>query len=703
MPHFLDPLLMPDSIAVVGASRRAGTVGNTVLQNLLRGGFGGRLFAVNPGYPDVAGVPCYPTLEALPARAAQVIFAVSDERIEAALEDAIRHGARSCVIYSSLVLAQDGTPALKERVLARIHAAGLVACGANGMGYYNFRDRVWACGFATRAHRSDGSITLISQSGAGMSGIVDVDERLDFNLAVSTGQELSVAVEDYMDWALEQPQTRVIGLFLETSRHPPRLRQVLDKARARGIPVVALKVGRTALAAELAVSHCGALAGSDAVYDAVFDAHGVQRVADMDELATALLMFAQPRAVGAGGVVSIHDSGGERQLLIDLADRGNVPLTQLQPDSAARLGALLDPGLPAVNPLDAWSAGGADYHRTMAECFAALMCDPGAAIGAVVHDRAAGGTLFPGYADYLRAGQAASGKPAFLVSNRQGTGADALVTELTREGFPVIDGVASFLAGARCLFGHRDAQARAQVVTPAADAAVIERWRRRLAAPGVIGEAELLGLLAAAGVPAVAATQVDDERALRALAPDLEYPVVLKSAQPGLAHKSDAGGVLLNIAGPEALLAAYAALCRRFGPAATVAPMVTAPGVEMILGMSTDAQFGPVVLVGIGGIHAELLHDAVTLLPPFDAASVERRLDKLKLRRLLDGVRGCPELDVAAFCRAAAAFSVLVPQVAELAREIDINPIKVLQRGCIALDALLVRPAATPAAQRRSA
>ena len=441
MPHRLDPLLKPESIAVLGATERAGSVGRTAIENLMKGRFPGRLYAVNPNYRSVCGVPSFASLAALPAPVEHVVFAVSDARIEAALEDAIAHGARAATIMSTLVLERDREPLLRERLAARIEAAGLLVCGANGMGFYNFEAGIWACGFATRDHGREGNIAYISHSGSGMCGIVDSDERLAFNLVVSTGQELAVSMDEYLDFALDLPSTRVVGLFMETARNPRGLISAFEKARARRIPIVALKVGRTELSARLAQSHSGAVAGRDASYQALFDRYGVQRVDDMDELATTLIMFAQPDAVARGGLVSIHDSGGERQLLIDRATQARVPLAQLSPASVTRLEQILDPGLPAVNPLDAWSTGGPDYHVSMQRCFATLMCDDDAAFGAVVHDRAPSGGIFEAYLEYLRTGHAASGKPAFLVSNRQGTGADPLVVAATRAGFPVLDGL----------------------------------------------------------------------------------------------------------------------------------------------------------------------------------------------------------------------------------------------------------------------
>ena len=690
MAHRLDPLLKPASIAVLGATERPGTVGRIVVENLVRGGFAGPLYAVNPGRTAVCGVPCFPSLAALPTSVEHVIFAVADTRVEAALDETIAHGARAATIMSSLVLENDSTPALRERVAARIREHGLLVCGANGMGYYNFREGIWACGFQTRAHRRGGNVAFISHSGSGMCGIVDTDERLDFNLVVSTGQELAVAMDDYVDFALDLPSTRVVGLFMETVRNPAGLRRALEKANARGIPVVAIKVGRTELAARLTVSHTGAIAGEDASYEALFDRYGVHRVDDLEQFSTALIMFAQPHTVGSGGLVSIHDSGGERQLLIDRAHAAGVSLTQLAPESVSRLESLLDPGLPAVNPLDAWSTGGPEYHVSMQRSFATLMADPGAALGAVVHDRVAGGGIHASYLDYLRAGHAASGKPAFLVANTHGTAADPQIVAATREGFPVLDGLAAFLRGARCLLDQRDFVAREAAPAPQLPERVLERWRERLRQPGAPDEHESMQLLLEAGLPALATRIVNDEREARAAAQSIGAPVVLKTAMRGIDHKSDIDGVRLGLADADATAAAYRELAARIGPRALVAPMVRSLGLEMLLGMIRDEQFGPVVVMGFGGLHVEALDDVVYLLPPFAADDARRRLAQLKLYPLLGSRRHRRPLAVEAFCSVAARFSALVAGVADAVTEIDLNPVIVHADGCSIVDALIV-------------
>lgn len=699
--HPLTPLLRPRSIAVLGASERPGTVGEQVLRNLREGGFTGPLYAVNPTRDSVSGMRCYADLAALPERVEQVIFAIADTRVEKALDDTVAHGARSAVIYSSLVLEHDTSPDLRERVARRIRESGLLVCGANGMGYYNFHDGIWACGFDTRGnHPRGGNVALISHSGAGMSGIIDCEERIDFNLAVSTGQELCVTMDQYMDFAIECLQPRAIGLFMETARRPEGLTAVLAKAADRGIPVVALKAGRTELAARLTVSHSGALAGRDAAYQAVFDRYGVQRVEDMDELATALMLFAQPHPVGDGGLVTLHDSGGERQLLIDLADRTGVPLTQITDTTVQRLGEVLDPGLPPVNPLDAWSTGGPDYHQDMGRCFATLMADPGAALGAVVHDRAPYGTIYADYVGYLRAGHAASGKPAFLVANRQGSGSDPLVLETTRAGFPVLDGLRSFLVGVRCLFGYRDFQRRRDAAalspTDRTDDATRARWQKRLRSGDSLDEWEAGLLLADFGLPMNPAGRADDEDSAAAHAAAFGYPVVLKSAQPGLLHKTDRDGVRLDLRDERALRAAYREVAGRLGPDVLVAPMVEGSGTEMMLGVVRDAQFGPLVALGFGGVHAEVLGDVVFAVPPFDAGTAHRLLDGLRLRPLLDAHRGRPAADVEGFCQAAARLSSLAAQLTDVVAEIDLNPVIVTADDCIAVDALVVGRHADP-------
>lgn len=689
MSHRLDPLLRPKSIAVVGASARAGTIGQLALFNLLQGKYPGQLYPVNPGYEELQGLACYPSLESLPETPDLVIFGVGDSRIEAAIDDAIIAGVKAAVIMSTLVIDDDTDPPLKERVAHKLRSAGMLACGGNGMGFYNIRDRVWACGFDARTHTPPGNVALLSHSGSGMCGIVDCEERIDFNFAASTGQELTVSMDEYLDFVLDLPETRVVGLFVETARNPENFVAALQKAQSLRIPVVALKVGRTRRAAELTVSHSGAMAGDDDTYDALFDRYGVQRVADMDELATTLILFSQMNPVGPGGLVCLHDSGGERQLMVDLADAAGVELTDLNADTVSKLEHVLDPELPAVNPLDAWSRGGANASEQMAKCLAIMMSDPNTAVGAVIHDRAPHGTVYPNYVEYMHYAHAATGKPAALVAARQGTGCDPLVVTSTRNGLPVLDGVAQFLTGMRKLFDYRDFLERAPLDIAEVPQRVASQWPALLKQGRVLDEAESSRLLRDFGVNANACSLVDNEAQLLEAARDYGYPIVLKTAMPGITHKTDRGGVVLGIGSEQGLRDAYGAMRDRLGPRALLAPMLES-GVEMILGTRRDPQFGPVIMLGFGGIHAELIKDVRFALPPFDWQTAERLLAGLKMRKLLDGARGMAPADVRAFCDMAAKFSVMVDALRDYIQEIDINPVIVTASGATAVDALVV-------------
>ena len=688
--HRLQPLLKPASIAVLGASQKSDSVGNEVIVNLLRGGFEGSIYPVNPGYEEILGIACYPSLVDLPARPDMVIFAISDRRIESALDEVIALNIPACTIFSALILDNDSTPNLKQRIATKAQNAGLLVAGANGMGFYNVRDRVLAGGFDTRDHPYPGNVSLISQSGAGMSGIVDCEQRLQFNLAVSSGYELTVSMEDYLDYALDLKETKVVGLFLETSRYPHKLIQAFKKANQRRIPIVVLKVGRTDLAAELAVSHSGALAGSDQCYNAVFDRYGVQRVDDMDQLATTLIMFAQTDQITQGDVVSLHDSGGERQLMIDLADSLKVPLTKLQPSTITQLENLLDAGLPAVNPLDGWGAGGPNASAMMADCFTALLADTGAALGAVIHDRGPNSEVYSSYLNYLHQAHAASGKPVFLVANRQGSGTDELAITSTHNGFAVIDGVSQFLIGARGLLNYRDFQLREPMASVGIDQTKCDYWRQRLQAETKVTETLASQCLADLGIPMLQSILVGSEKELALAGANVGFPLVLKTAQPEIDHKSDVGGVVLNIANQADLLKAYREMADRLGPKGMVAPMLQSSGIEMILGISRDSQFGPTVVAGFGGIFAEVLSDVAVLIPPFNATAVKRVLENLSMADLLKGARGASKVDVDSYCEAAARLSEIAVAFSDTLVEVDINPIMLTADGCVGLDALMV-------------
>ena len=689
MAHHLDPLLRPSGIAVIGASTSEG-VGRRILETLLHGQYPGSLYAINPKYDDVLGIPCFPDFASLPEPVEHVVFAVSDHRLEAIFEEAVKTGVKAMTIMSMLYIDNDMQPPLKERIQHRVQETGMLVCGANGMGFYNFADRVTVGGFATRPNHIAGNVALISHSGSGMAGIMDSDERINFNLTVSAGQELSVGMHDYLDFALEMPTTEVVGLFMETVREPDLMIQAFKKATRKQIPIVVIKTGKTKRSAELTVSHSGALAGSDECYNAVFSKFGIQRVNDMNELADTLIMFAQPHSLAEGNLVTIHDSGGERQLILDLAADQDVDFAELNPETILKLEEILDPGLPAVNPLDAWGRGLDDSDQIMADSLTTMLQDPNASMGAVVQDRGALSRIYPEYLQYMQQANDATGKPVFLVSNIQGTSSDNTVMESTARGLPILDGVYSFLAGVRCMHQYRDYLAHENDILEPISTEAMTEWQQIIDQGQLIGEHEALEMLSDNGIAANQSYGVDNLDEATESAKKLGYPVVLKTAVSGISHKSEVHGVHLNLTSEDELRGAYEDLEKRLGSKALISPMIDNEGVEMILGMITDPQFGPMITLGFGGVYAEALKDVATLMPPFSAETAEQALSELKMESLLYGYRGSEALDVESYCKMASKFSLFALAMRNHICEIDVNPIILGNDICLGLDALMV-------------
>jgi acyl-CoA synthetase (NDP forming) len=691
MSHKLTPLLAPRSIAFVGASARKDTPGNGMMQTVRRGGFAGTVWAVNPNYREIEGYPCVPRLADLPAAPDLVVLSVKNERLEEALSEAVAVGARAATIFASGYLDGDSDPPLSSRLAAMARGAGMPVCGGNCMGFYNDLDRVWVCGFPSLREPRPGAIAFIAHSGSVFGALAHNDPRLRFALAISPGQELTTGVADYLDYAVERPEVKVAGLFIETARDPEGLVRALDKAARRDVPVVALKVGRTEAAAAAALTHTGAIAGSDAAWEALFDRYGVIRVETLDELAASLLLLSTGKRAAPGALVSIHDSGGEREMIIDLAERVGIEFAPIAPATVARIAESLDPGLAAENPLDAWGTGH-DFVAQFESCFAALVDDDSAALGLFCADIRDRYYLSDGFAAAARAVASRSAKPIAFATNYTQLRHDTIALALTEAGVPVLDGTHNALVAIRGALAHRDFRARADdppPLSPSGTAAERAQWRQRLAGGTPLGESAALDLLAAWGISVAGHRVVEDEEAAAAAAKMLGLPVVAKTAAPGIHHKSEVDGVRLFLADVEAVRVAYRDLATRLGNPVTIAAMAP-KGVELSLGVVHDPQFGPVVMVGAGGVLVELLADRAAALAPFGAATAQRLLDRLALRRLLDGYRGAPAVDLDALCLTIARFSVLAAELADVLSEIDVNPLICGARSAIAVDALIV-------------
>jgi len=687
-------MLEARSVAVVGASVKEGSLGRQMMVELVRGGFDGAIYPVNPGYEDILGHRCYPSIGEVPEPVDLAILGVANQRIERALRDAIGAGVRSAVTFSSLYEAETpepGLPPLAERVAELAHDAGIALCGGNGMGFLNLEANLRATGFATPDRIRRGAVTFVSHSGSAFAALAFNDRGIGFNVIVSSGQELVTDLADYIEYALGLASTRVIALLIETVRRPEAFRAALAHAAESDVPLIVLKVGRTERSKSMVTAHSGALAGEDGAYEALFDAYGVLRVATLDEMADAMELFSSPRRATTGaGIASIHDSGGERALLVDVAADLGVPFARISDATTARIQASLDPGLEAANPLDAWGTG-IDADEIFIQCLRALHDDDDTAALAFVVDMTRQGEPHDtGYLHVAREVFASTTKPLCVLSNLASAVATDEAALLRDEGIPVLEGTASGLLALGHLLAYRDFRARAPIVRPApVPGDVRARWRTRLAAGGDVSELDGLALLADYGVRTIDMRGSASADGAVAAAEEIGWPVAMKTAAPGVHHKTDVGGVALGLSDARVLRAAYDDMAYRLGPQVVVAAMAP-PGVELALGVVRDAQFGPLVLVAGGGLLVEVMHDRRLAIPPLDEARAVAMIDALRARPLLDGVRGTPPADVGSAARAIVRLSVLAADLGDLLDALDVNPVIVTPDRCVAVDALVV-------------
>jgi acetate---CoA ligase (ADP-forming) len=681
----LRAMLEARSVAVVGASPRFETPGNYMVKQLIIGGFSGEVAAVNPKYDEVEGVACFAGLDELPFVPDLVLLGVGNRRLEEQMEEAARCGARGVVVFASALEDPPGDPPLTERLRSIAAEAGMVVCGANCMGFADVERGLRALAFEERADLEPGNVAWISHSGSAFSALLHAERGIRFNLAVSTGQELTTTMADYMLYALERESTRVISLFLETVRDPERFKLALATAVQRDVPVVALKVGRTHTSSRLVTAHSGALAGDDAAYEALFDAYGVARVGTLNEMADLVELLGAGRRAAPGGLAAILDSGGERAHLVDAAADLEVPLARPSEETLRDVAARLEPGLPAVNPLDAWGTD-KDPYNIFVDCSRHLADDPDTGAFAYVvdlhSDRAERGHAWAAQRVW-----ASTDKPFAVVCGVTSAIQESAAARLRSSGVPVLEDVTSGLRAFQHLFERRDASTLPSPTLPdPVPRETVRRWREALAAGEGLGEAHALEMLADYGVPVARTVAATDLEGILAAAGRLGYPVALKTA--AASHKTELGGVTLGIRDEDALEAAYSEMSSRLGPAVTVQEMVE-PGIEMALGVAHDPQFGPLVMVAAGGVLIETLGDRRLALPPLDEVRAAKLIDRLDARPVLDGVRGAPPADVNALARALSRLSLLTRDLGDLIGALDVNPVIVGPRGCVAVDALV--------------
>ena len=657
----LDRLLTPTSIAVVGATSRPGSFGGRLALEALRSPGVSRVDLVHPEHREVQGRRAVPSLADLDTAPDLVLMGVPNPIVPEQLAMAASIGAGGAVVFGNV-------PGLADQV--RAAAVGLALCGAGCMGFINPVAGVRALGYLERDVLPSGPIALVTHSGSLFSALLRTHRRLEYALAVSSGQELGLTAGDYLCWALEKDETRVVGLFLETIRDAATLRRGLARALERDVPVVALTVGSSSVGRALVTAHSGAIAGDDGGWEALFSAYGVHRARDLENFVDSLELFAIGRRIRrlAQGIATVHDSGAERTLVADVAEAERVPFAPLTEPTRQQIGSLLDDGLVVANPVDVWGRG-ADTESLFTACLDAVAADGGVDTVALAVDLV---EEYDGDESYPRSvvrARGATEKPVVVLSAVPAAIDQTQAGPLRDAGIPVLEGVRSGLRALAHLRAHADPPP-APATTSAPGHSLPGGW---------LDTEATLALVAAYGIATVTTHAASDLDAALAAAESLGYPVVLKTDEPDIAHRARVGGVALGIVDEASLRSAYSRLAGTLGTRVVVQPQLAGEA-EYALGVVTDRQLGPLVLVAHGGSRIEEVASRAVALPEGVLADPSRFVARLP---------GVVEAAREPLALAAVAVARLALDHAGSLTALDINPLILTGETLVAVDALV--------------
>lgn len=691
----LEPLLRPRSIAVVGASERP-SLGRWMLESLATIGFAGEVYRVNPNYDEVFGQRCYRALTDLPAAPDVVMICVGRRHTLAMIEKAAEAGARAAVIYDGGFAEADSAGRNDQlRLVDVCRAAGIALCGPNCMGILN------------TAHRSStflqpvrdlaslvGNVGLIGQSGSICGSMLADVRRFGFSTVVSSGNEAIVTAAAYIDDMIDDDATRVIAAFIETIRDADRFVAALDRAAEAGKPVVILKAGRSARARAAITSHTGGLAGESRVFSEVLRAHRAIEVSNLEDFTEVLAAFQSKTPIRGPRTQIVTTSGGQAELIIDLAEETGLELRPLPDHLRKAIGDKLAVEVPDGNPFDAWGPG-----------------DAGASIPAVldllVESREVDAILFSsgdsmdnqplgrpgrelGYAQMLAEKSRSSPIPLYLLTTRPGVVHSGQVEVLKQAGAALLTGPRQALTAIEKIATWRMFERTPRSPRPCPPL----RWDDERT---IINEYDAKRLLAEAGLPTVDEEKVSNRTQALESALRIGYPVVLKAVADHIPHKSDLGLVALDLRGPDDLAKAFDRLETIVsgvagGAVEYVVQAFVSGGVELFAGVIRDPDFGLMLACGRGGIDIEQENDVAFRTLPLAQGDASAMIAELRASRKLEASRGRPAGDTAGLIACLEALSDFAVANAAWIAEIDVNPIKVGYegQGCRVVDALIV-------------
>ncbi len=678
-------LFAPRGIAVVGASTRRGQLGAEVFHNLVAAGFKGRLYPVNPVAETVEYVPCFPRVSDIPGPVDLAIVVVPADRVGDVVAECVEKGVRAIVMITA-GFGETGPEGKKreEELVAQVRAAGIRLVGPNCMGVLNTDPSVSMLGTFSSVFPAPGNIAMSTQSGALGLAILDYARQIGvgFSTFVSVGNKADVSGNDLIQYWAEDSRTQVMLLYLESFGNPKKFGRIARRV-AHKKPIIAVKSGRSKSGARAASSHTGALATSDAIVNDLFRQAGIIRTNTLEEMFdVAQLLALQPLPPGRR-IAIVTNAGGPGILAADTAEAGGLELAALSEATTGALRSFLPAAASVGNPVDMIASATAEQYARAIDLLAA---DESVDAVLVIYI-----PVMPEHADAVAAViRGASSRPRAKTIVANFMGAQEWRGRLNPvPSFPFPERAASALAAA-----SRYAEWRRMPVGTVQKFADIDRDRLRGIVEAALGRdggwlepAEAESLLRAAGLTPVDTRVAKDAEQAIQIAREIGYPVVLKAAGPAILHKSDVGGVKLNLGDPWAVRAAAEGFIAKFGDGLSgivVQKMVTS-GTEVMIGAVRDPTFGHLLMYGAGGTLVELLKDVAFRIHPVTDVDAADMLEEVRSTKLLHGYRGSAPADIAAVEDALLRLSTLIEICPEI-EELDVNPLKVLEKGAIAVD-----------------
>jgi acetyl coenzyme A synthetase (ADP forming)-like protein len=691
-------MLSPRSIAVVGASRRPGSIGAALVHNLKEFGFRGSIYPVNAEATEIEGLKAYPRVSDIGQPVDLAVIAVPAPAVESVVAECAGVGARGVVVISAgfAEVSEEGRAA-QHRMRDLVRASGMRLVGPNCMGVLNTDPAVRMHATFAPIQPQAGNVGFLSQSGALGLAVLDYAHELNIGLSsfISVGNKADVSGNDMLSFWREDPRTDVVALYLESFGNPRRFAR-LAPAVGKHKPIVAVKAGRSAAGSRAASSHSASLACLDVAVDALFEQAGVIRTDTLEDLFDVVALLATQPVPPGPRVGVVTNAGGPGILLADACEARGLKLPELSAGTVAKLREFLPPAATVRNPVDVLAAAQPEHF---ARAVAAVGTDPAVDALVVIYvpplavdsDEVAaaiarGAAEVPAPKPVASVFLSSKGAPPALARGPRG--------RLPSYSFP--ENAARALAAA-VKYGRWRERPRGTPVVLERDARAAVREIVELALPADdsarwLEAGDVEGLLRATGIQFAASEIVLPDEAPEA-AERMGYPLVAKAVAPGLLHKSDVGGVVLGLESAEAVASAVKTMRARLRAAGVSLAAVQLQrevrgGIEALIGVVGDPTFGPLVVCGLGGVQVELLRDASFRLPPVTDLDAAEMIDRLRLKPLLDGYRGAPAGDRVALLSLVQRVSALVEAVPEL-REVDLNPVKVLPpgQGAVVVDA----------------